>query len=281
MPVGMIGLLISGIFASTMGQMDSGLNRNAGYFVKNFYQVKVRPHAGERELLLASRISTVIFGVLIVLATLWFASLEDMPIFKLMVNFGGWVALPVSIPLIWGMFLRRAPQWAGWSTVLVGLAASYMTYRFLSPAWLSSTFNVTLNKREASDWAQLAGILVNIVVGSGWFLLTLPFSKDRTSEEVQRVDQFFREMHTPVDFAREEGGPGSDNLQAKIMSRLCFIYGGFIALLAAVPNPPVGRLAFLFCGGVMVVVGWALQRASKGKPAYGFPVIEPAAATTD
>ena len=54
MPVGMLGLLLSGIFASTMGQMDSGLNRNAGYFIKNFYQVQFRPHASERELLLAS-----------------------------------------------------------------------------------------------------------------------------------------------------------------------------------------------------------------------------------
>ena len=36
MPSGMLGLLISGIFASTMGQMDSGLNRNAEYFIKIF-----------------------------------------------------------------------------------------------------------------------------------------------------------------------------------------------------------------------------------------------------
>jgi hypothetical protein len=49
------------------------------------------------------------------------------------------------------------------------------------------------------------------------------------------------------------------------MARLCFIYGGFISLLAGIPNPPTGRLAFLFCGGVMLVVGSALHRASKGK----------------
>jgi Na+/proline symporter len=262
MPVGMIGLLISGIFASTMGQMDSGLNRNAGFFVKNFYQVKLRPHANERELLLTSRIATVVFGALIVLATLWFASLEDMPIFKLMVNFGGWVALPVSIPLIWGMFIRRAPQWAGWSTVLVGLVTSYLTYKYLGPAWLSSTFDMTLNARERSDWAQLAGILVNIAAGSGWFLFIALVAPRRRPAEIERVDQFFRQMHTPVDFAREESG-GSDNLQAKIMGRLCVIYGGFITLLAVIPNPATGRVAFLFCGGVMLAVGWALHRASK------------------
>src|SRR4029453_9308350 len=165
----------------------SGLNRNAGYFIKNFYQVKLRPHATEKELLLASRIATVVFGALIVLATLWFASLEDMPIFKLMVNFGGWVALPVSIPLIWGMFIRRAPHWAGWSTVLVGLAASYMTYKYLGPTWLSSTFGMTLNARERSDWAQLAGILVNIATGSGWFLCVALVAPRHRPAEIERV----------------------------------------------------------------------------------------------
>src|ERR1044071_1113011 len=45
MPAGMVGLLLSGIFAATMSSMDAGLNRNAGFFVKNFYHVVLRPRA--------------------------------------------------------------------------------------------------------------------------------------------------------------------------------------------------------------------------------------------
>jgi SSS family solute:Na+ symporter len=292
MPAGMLGLLISGIFASTMGQMDSGLNRNAGYFIKNFYQVKVRPDAGERELLLASRLVTILFGVLIILATMWFASLDDMPIFKLMVNFGGWVALPIAIPLIWGMFIRRAPSWAGWSTVVIGLATSWFVQAVMTAQWAGDFFGWTLNKREASDWAQAAGIMMNIVIASAWFLLTAalwpvrkpsdataastattePTSGDgalayatpgtnNEPSEYDRVDAFFAEMRKPVDFAKEEGGPGSDNVQAKTMGLLCLIYGGFITMLAAIPNPIEGRLSFLFCGLVMFGVGGALYRA--------------------
>ncbi|MEF1215951.1 transporter, partial [Vibrio alginolyticus] len=37
MPAGMVGLLMSAMFAATMSSMDSGLNRNAGIFVMNFY----------------------------------------------------------------------------------------------------------------------------------------------------------------------------------------------------------------------------------------------------
>src|SRR5688572_155831 len=280
MPAGMVGLLLSGIFAATMSSMDSGLNRNAGFFIKNFYEVVWRPKATERELMVASVVSTLVMGVMVIAAGLWFASLSNLPIFNLMVNFGGWVALPISIPLILGMFVKRAPQWAGWTTVLVGLAASYVTNRFLNDEWAASLVGHTLNKREADDWAQLAGILMNVVVGTSWFMLTPLLARTRSEVEIERVELFFRELRTPVDFEAEEGGAGSDNLQAKVMGLLCLIYGGFITLLALIPNPLVGRLAFVFCGLVMFGVGWLLRRASKAKRPLPAGTLQPVGAVT-
>jgi solute:Na+ symporter, SSS family len=263
MPIGMLGLLLSGIFAATMGQMDSGLNRNAGYFIKNFYQVILRPHAREKELLLAGKISTVIFGVMIILSSLWFAQHKDTPLFTLMQRFSIWVGLPVAVPLIWGMFIRRAPSWAGWTSVLIGLTSSYLTWKFLDPKWLGNVAGFSLNNVEADYWVQGISAVVNVVVGSAWFLITpLLAGRDRPAPELERVDRFFTEMRTPVDFEREQG-PGSDNMQAKIMGMLCLIYGGFITLLALIPNPLSGRIAFIFCGAVMFGVGLMLHRASQ------------------
>jgi Na+/proline symporter len=272
MPSGMLGVLLSAIFAATMSSMDSGLNKNAGYFIKNFYQLAVRPRAGERELVGASMIATAVFGLLIIGIALKFASWQHLTIFELMVNFGNWVALPISIPLIWGMFIRRAPAWGAWFSVLVGLATSYLTNRFLNKAWAEGTFGYALNPREASDWATLAGSLMNILAGSAAFLLSALIGAPRTVEQRRRVDDFFTKMHTPVDFQREQGG-GSDNLQARVMGMLCLVYGGFITLLAAVPNPLMGRLAYVFCGGCMFGIGACLYRA--GRRATGAGVTEP------
>ena len=69
-------------------------------------------------------------------------------------------------------------------------------------------------------------------------------------------------VRTPVDFEKEEGA-GSDNMQAKIMGLLCLIYGGFLFLLMAIPNPLSGRFAFAFCGLMMAGIGALLLRASK------------------
>ena len=55
MPVGMIGLLLCGILAATMSSMDSGLNKNAGFFVRNFYRTVLRPLPRRRNCLLPAR----------------------------------------------------------------------------------------------------------------------------------------------------------------------------------------------------------------------------------
>jgi len=285
MPVGMLGLLLSGIFAATMGQMDSGLNRNAGYFIKNFYQVWLRPRATERELLNVGRASTVVFGILIVLVCLWFDTLKNLTLFDIMLQLGGLIGIPIVMPLIWGMFVRRAPQWAGWSTVLVCLLSSLLSQKLLTAQWLEGITGFKLNQREANDWAPAIAIVLNVLVGTVWFLAAAALfpvrrrvparspaidnapaasPRSKADEAAARIDQFFADMRRPIDFEREEG-PGSDNMQAKVMGMLCLIYGGFITMLALIPNPLSGRIAFVFCGAVMFGVGWMLHRASKFK----------------
>jgi hypothetical protein len=68
-------------------------------------------------------------------------------------------------------------------------------------------------------------------------------------------------LHTPVDFAKEEG-VGSDNLQAKIMGMLSMIYGAFILLLVLIPNAWEKRIWFLVCGLTLLGIGVALRVAS-------------------
>jgi hypothetical protein len=50
-----------------------------------------------------------------------------------------------------------------------------------------------------------------------------------------------------------------DMAQLETLSKLCLPYGGFIMLLAAIPNPLGGRLCFIFSGGVIVGIGLLLR----------------------
>ena len=73
---------------------------------------------------------------------------------------------------------------------------------------------------------------------------------------------FITEMKTPIDFEQEVGA-GKDSVQSKTLGILCLIYGGFVLLMVLVPNDLTGRIAFLFCGGLIAGIGWLLFRASK------------------
>lgn len=263
MPAGMIGLLLCGILAATMSSMDSGLNKNAGFFVKNFYHTVVRPEATEKELLTAGKITTAVLGLLVVLAGINFSRMEDIGLFDLMLRFGTLIAVPYTIPLVLCVFIKRTPSWSGWSTVLVCLAASLLTTRFLDALWLESALQLAkpLTRIEAGYWTIAAGLFVNVLVGVLWFTGTMAFWQRTPAPERERIEAFYDRMLVPVDFAREEGA-NSDHAQARLLGNLSLAYGGFIASLALIPNPLAGRLGFVFCGLVVVAVGTALKRSA-------------------
>jgi len=259
MPAGMLGLLISGIFGATMSTMDVGLNKNAGFFVKNFYHVILRPTASDAEQLLVGKLTTLVLGILVIPAALIFSTTK-IGLFNLMVQFGALIALPYCIPLVLGILIKRAPGWAGWTTVLVGFATSLTEKYCFTANWLEGFMNWSANPltlREQDDWAFLIGVLLNVVVCSAWFLGSCLYSNTRSEAEKKRVDDFFQKMRKPVDF-KNEMGAGNDAQQYRTLGLLCLIYGGFMTMLVLIPNSPGGRLGMFACAATMLGVGGGL-----------------------
>lgn len=266
MPQGMVGILLCGIFAATMSSMDSGLNRNAGIFVKNFYYPVLRRKASDRELLWAGRVVTLTFGALVILAAVTFSSLKDLPIFDLMLQFGALVAFPYSIPLVLGMFVKRVPPWAAWSTVLVGFAVSFTVKNVLDPDLFRVAVGLEseMTKAERSSfYFYMASVLSIVVIAGGWYLLTTLFYQTSSAASQERDAAFFERMNTPLidpeDTDETAALDQRDAQQRALLGKLCLVYGGCIMLMALIPNPLEGRLCFLFCGGVVAVTGACLR----------------------
>lgn len=265
LPVGMMGLLVCGLFAATISSMDSGLNRNAGIFIRSFYQ-RVGKKKSSRQLLVAGRVVSAFFGVLIILIASYISSLKDLDLFNVMLLFSSLIALPYIIPLVWGVVVKKTPPWSGWSTVLVGFTVSLTIKNVIDPAWFGEVcgFEGEMSSREIKDYYYFFGIIANVIICSAWFLMTSFFYKYVPQETRDRADKFFENMRTPIDF-KKEVGEAKDHAQSRTLGILCFIYGGFVLLLVFVPNPLTSRFAFLFCGGLIAGVGGLLYRASKKK----------------
>jgi SSS family solute:Na+ symporter len=267
LPAGMIGLLISGIFAATMSSMDSGLNRNAGIFIKSFYQPVMRPQATDRELVKAGRITTAVLGVLVILAGLNFSRLESLGLFELMLQFGTLIAVPCTLPLVYAVFIKRTPPWSGWSTMIVTMIASLGSTQFLDASWVERTFNLAapLTASEQSYWTIAAGLFVNVIVSAVWFFGTMFFWKSTPANVRAGIETYFDRTLEPIDY-QAEIGEANDSQQQHVLGMLSLYYGAFIVLLAFIPNPLLGRLGFIFCGGVVLVIGYFLRRTSKRLP---------------
>ncbi|NDV63419.1 transporter [Puniceicoccales bacterium CK1056] len=260
MPAGMLGLLLCALFAATISSMDSGLNRNAGIIVKNFYNPVFRPDASGKELLVAGKIASALFGVLIICSALMISQIQQYDLFEIMVLFGALIAIPYAMPLVWGIFFKGAPRWAAWSSLIVGLTFSYIAKFQFDPSWLGYT---DLSGREASDLLYIISGLGNIFVCSVWFFLTIWIGRLTGYKEKPATEKLFENLKKPVNYTGE-GGVESDGKQARILGLLCFVYGGFITLLGvAIPNQLSGRLCFAFCGLLIVAIGTLLYQASK------------------
>jgi Na+/proline symporter len=266
LPTGMIGLLIVGMFAATMSSMDSGLNKNAGFFVMNFYKPVLRKTASERELFVAGIITSVVMGLSIICIALFLEVLsaqnEGVGLFEIMLNFGAMVAVPVAVPIILCLFVRNVPDWAGWSCALVGVVVAVLLRFVIGTEWIEGVLNADLSSREEADYMYSASVFLNVTLATAWFFGTKWFFKGHSIKRKEELDAFWKDLHTPV--ANDEVSNELDRPQCLIIGWMASIFAAFmLVLMVLIPNSLSGRCAFLFCGLVLGAIGMALLRGAR------------------
>lgn len=266
MPVGMMGLLVSGIFAATMSSMDAGLNKNAGIFIKNFYQPYMKPQADEAHMLRVSRWTTIALGIIVIIVAVRMTELKGLGLFLMMQRVSILVGVPVTVPLLLGFLVKNTPPWSAWSTVIVGFLGSLFVSSFFTPEWGASLLGLEapLDAASREYWIQGFQFFANVILASAWFLGTKLFWNQTSATFKTEILTFFTRMNTPIDFEKEEGvGAANDGRQQAAVGWLTLAYAAFVLLLAFIPNPPLGRLAFVGCGLLVALIGLALVRKSR------------------
>lgn len=265
LPAGLMGLLITGIVSATTSSMDHGLNRNAGVFVRSVYVPLLRPHASEREQVLAGKISTLAFGGIVVLTALFYSTLKNVGVFNLMLGFSALLGVPYAVPMVWCLWARRAPDWAAWSAVLAGMATGALVGS--APGWILAHSAEGSGWHDAATWVlahryamvTLGGSLASSLWywgASGLFGHRIP------AVRAAAIDEFMTRIRTPL--AEEiPAGEAENSRGTQGIGRLCLVYAGFILLLLLLPNAAMARVAILFVGLFVGGFGFFLVRAGR------------------
>lgn len=127
-PVGVKGLLIAGLMAAAMSTFDSTVNAGAAYWVKDLYQTYLRPNANEKDLILQSRLASLVIVLLALLFSLTITNINEI---------WGWITMGIGA----GMFIPQVIRWYWWRFngygfaigTAVGMAAAVLTKAFGGP----------------------------------------------------------------------------------------------------------------------------------------------------
>lgn len=265
MPIGTVGLLMAGLFAASMSSMDSALNKNAGMFIRSIYQpwlAKNGKQTSDAKLLRISQGVSLISGLLVISVGLYFSSLKELSLFELMMGVSTMIQVPMMVPLLLGIMIKRTPQWAPWATIAVGLLVSYLVKNVITADVVAGLLGIEqLTKRESIDLNIILTIAGHIFVTGGFFCLTTLFYKEDKDAFKTERESFFADLKRPV--VSDDSLDESDREQRNKLGTMVMVMGGGILLMALIPNPLWGRFMFVVCSLIIAGVGYVLKHSAR------------------
>jgi SSS family solute:Na+ symporter len=183
LPVGISGLLIAGVLASTMGALASALNALSTSTVADLYQRFTNRDASDSKLLKHGRVWTLVWAVVFAIFASMFSTTKNSVI-ELGLSIVGYTYGALLGAFVLGLVIRKARQAdaiiafvttvAVMAFVILGLKFSKATGSFVGVDFAKAAGDkVAL----AFPWYPLLGVLITLVVGG---LLSLRHSTPAT-----------------------------------------------------------------------------------------------------
>ncbi|MEP1385882.1 MAG: transporter [Paraglaciecola sp.] len=267
MPIGTVGLLLAALFAASMSSMDSALNKNSGIFIRSIYQpflAKRNKVVDDKHLLNMGKLLSFISGLLVIVMALFFKSLKELSLFDLMMSFSVMIQVPILVPLLFGLFIKKTPSWAPWVTVVLGLFVSWFVRNvFTADVFATLVGLEEFTRREASDMNLILTIGSHLLITAGFFCLTSLFYQEEKDQYKQQTDEFFKDLETPV--IADDHQDDYDRQQRHKLGSMVMYMGIGISIMALIPNPVWGRGIFIACSMTILLVGILLKKSAKPK----------------
>jgi Na+/proline symporter len=254
LPNGLLGVMIAAMFSATMSSMDWGLNTTTGVVVNNFL-LPLRKWRGKVALtdlvqLRLCRSITVLLGFFIIAMAIGLSQQGRFAMFDSYMVIASVITVPVTLPLVAGIFVRRMPGW--YYFVMLGGGMSMSIYTMVD------------EKMSGNVWALQERSFLVVIGALLALLMAWPFRQRRSPADLTRESEFWERTQTAVDFEAEVGG-SLDAAQARITGNLILVTGGLLTAFLLVPNTLGDRVAIVCLAGFVLACGgllrWSGRRA--------------------
>ncbi|MBE6393076.1 MAG: hypothetical protein E7044_03355 [Lentisphaerae bacterium] len=157
-------IFLAALISAIMSSADSSLLAGSSLLVRNVVS-PLFPKLNDKNLLLATRISTVILALI----AAYFA-FNANSIYSLMVNCWASQLVVVFIPVIAAIYFKKASRTGIWATMIVSTVV-WLLYTFISSCGAGGSFNEILNSSQF-ERSLSCGAVYGFVAGIATFLFT-------------------------------------------------------------------------------------------------------------
>ena len=209
-----------------------------------------------------SQLVSFISGIGVIAVALYFASLKELSLYELMMRVSTMVQVPMMVPLLLGILVKRTPKCAPWATMAVGLVVSWLVDNVVTAEVFVSWFGVeSLTGRETVDMNIILTIAGHVFITGGFFWATSLFYREGEDKNKLETQHFFEDLEKPViaDAHQDE----VDRQQRNKLGGMVLVMSLGILLMALIPNPVWGRFIFICCALVIALIGYLLRRSAK------------------
>ena len=123
LPSGLMGLMLTGMYFATASSANTTLNVAAAVFTNDIYKRVIKSEASEKQLMKIARLSSWVFGILMIVIALLVPYMGGMV--EVVLSVAAVTAGPLLAPPIWALFSKRlsgrATIWITLSTLFINI----------------------------------------------------------------------------------------------------------------------------------------------------------------
>jgi solute:Na+ symporter, SSS family len=272
LPVGIMGLLVAGMFSATLSTLGNEYNVLSGVLTDDFYHRMIRPGADEKKLMRWGRLNCAIIGLVTLGIAFGLKYLREVfNLIDIMVKIFGAFGPAMMLPLLAGLLSRKVNSRGAVAGVIVGMFSGVLLvvldgvligiYQDRLPVDPTLSYWLKQGWISASSGVNILATILGMAIGSALF--------KTPEEEKRRAREFLARMSVPSEPKTEPGKTRRSPFG--IVGLGLMIYGAIIAAVGVyIGWKGQAQAAFLLnlaVGAAMVLTGLVLKVLTKEQPA--------------